>query len=394
MTTHETADVESLTKAFETYHAEASKGLAEIQRMREDLAREKREREELETRMNRATLGGGRGNDDGEALRKTGEAFRKYISNGDKSGFAEVVESKGMSTLSDPEGGYVVFPAFSSAITSKVFESSPIRQLARVVTISTGSFEELLDRDEPDAGWVGEVSARPETRAPDLGKFTIPVHETYAMPKVTQTLLDDAAIDIGGWLVNKVSDKFARMEATAFVSGNGVGKPRGFLDYTSTATGDSTRAWGTLEYVPTGVADNFASTNKGDTFIDVVTSLKADYRSGAVWLMNRRTAGAVRKFKDGQGNYLWQPSATLGQPDTFAGYRVVLAEDMPDIGSGTIPVAFGNFARGYTIVDRLGTRVLRDPYTAKPHVLFYSYRRVGGDVNDFEAIKLMKCATS
>ena len=213
--------------------------------------------------------------------------------------------------------------------------------------------------------------------------------------KASQQLLDDAAIDVGLWLVGKVSTRFAQKEGAAFVSGDGVGKPRGFVDYGATAvtTDDATRPWGKLQYVPTGVADNFGTT-PGDALIDLTAELKSEYLPNASWLMNRRSAAKVRKFKDGDGNYLWQPNAQQGNPPLLLGYPVRLAEDMPSVGAGTFPVAFGDFRRGYTIVERLGLRVLRDPYSEKPYVLFYCYNRVGGDVTNFEAIKLLKCATS
>lgn len=385
--------IETLTKAFDDYHAEATRDRAEIASLKAAVQAERKEREDLEARMNRSGTFGGGGNPHEAEMKATGEALRKYIAGGDKSGFADMA-AKGMSVGSDPDGGYTVMPAFSAAITAKVFESSPLRRLARVVSISTDSFEEILDRDEPASSWVAETASRPATTSPQIGKFAIPVHEHYAAPKVTQKLLDDSNIDIGGWLTQKIADKFARGEASAFVSGNGVGKPRGFLDYSTATTDDDSRTWGVLQYVPSGASSDFASTSPADALIDLQSELKADYRNGAVWLMNRKTAGKVRKFKDGEGNYLWQPSAVAGQPALLLGHPVELAEDMPDVGAGAYPIAFGNFARGYTVVDRHGVRLMRDPYTDKPHVVFYTYARVGGDVNDFDAIKLLKIATS
>lgn len=395
-TKDEPAEFSELKSAFDAYHKEATtaaKATADkLAALEQKLATERKEREDLELKMNRGRLGGQ--NDDlGVELKEVGEAFRTYIKNGDKGGLAEI---KGMSVSSDPEGGYSVYPTLSSAMTKRIFESSPMRKLARTVTIGTDSFEELVDIYEADAGWVGEKDARPETATPDLGKLNIPAHEIYANPKVTQKLLEDSSIDIGAWLVDKMSSKFQRKETTAFYSGNGIKMPRGLLTYPTAATGDATRPWGTLEHVITGDANGFiaASTSASpvDCLIDLQTSLKAEYRTNAVWQMNKATAGKIRKFKDAEGRYVWQDSTQAGQPPMLLGHPVELAEDMPDVAAGNLPVAFGDFKAGYTVVDRQGERLLRDPYTAKPNVHFYMYRRVGGDVNNFEAVKLLKVA--
>ncbi|MBN9309005.1 phage major capsid protein [Devosia sp.] len=360
------------------------------------LSKERKEREELEARLNRKGTGVAvELSSDPGAIREIGEAFRSFIKSGDKSGFQEL-ERKGMMVGSDPDGGYAVIPEFSNQITQSLKDVSPMRSIANVRTISTDSLEELYDIDDADAAWVGEVDSRPATDNPQLGKWRIEPGEIYAMPKASQKLLDDAAIDIGQWLVEKITTRFAQKEGTAFVSGNGLGKPRGFLDYGATASSDpdSTRAWGRLQYVATGVDGDWAASVKGDKLIDLQAELKAQYLPGAVWVMNRRIRADVRKFKDGQNNYLWQPAQFAGQPDLLLGHPVVLDEEMPAKASNAFPIAFGNFKAGYTIVDRHGIKVLRDPYTAKPYVLFYCYARVGGDVTNFEAIKLLKLGTS
>jgi HK97 family phage major capsid protein len=327
-------------------------------------------------------------------------ALRSFIKSNNKDGLAALAANASMSVGSDPDGGYTVYPTVSTDITRRVFESSPLRAYARTVTISTDSFEELLDLDEPDAAWVGEKQARPETGTPELGKLMIPAHEIYAMPKITQKLLDDSSIDLAAWLTDKVGAKFARQETSAFFTGDGILKPRGFLTYPTAATVDASRAWGTLQHVATGTTGGFLDVDveggdyPADCLIDLQTSLKGEYRANAIWLMNRRTAGVIRKFKDADGAYIWSNSTVAGQPSQLLGHSVVLCEDMPDIGENAFPVAFGDFGSGYTIVDRHGERVLRDPFSAKPNVLFYVYRRVGGDVNNFEAIKLLKVAAS
>ncbi len=326
---------------------------------------------------------------------KVNAAFRDYIRGGAIEGLQALSPNAGMSVGSDPEGGYSVFPTVSSGITKRLFETSPLRAYARVVQIGSDSFEELNDLYEPDVAWVGETQARPETGTPNLGKFTVPAHELYAMPKVTQKLLDDSSIDLANWLIEKVGAKFGRTETTAFFSGDGILKPRGFLTYSTVATADATRAWGVLQHIATGTSAGFGTTSNGaDKLIDLQAELKAEYRATAVWLMNRRTAAGVRKLKDTSGAFLWQPATVAGQPDTLLGSRVALCEDMPDVAADSLSIAYGDFSAGYTIVDRLGDRLLRDPYSAKPHVLFYLYRRVGGDVNNFEAIKLLKFGTS
>lgn len=270
----------------------------------------------------------------------------------------------------------------SARIVEKLFESSPMRELATVETTTSSSWEYLPDTDEPGSGWVGETQARPETTSPEIKKGEIVVHELYAEPRATQKILDDAGVNVEAWLGRKVGGKFGRDEATAFVSGNGVGLPRGILTYPAGT------AWAQIEQVNSGSA----STLTGDGLIDLETALKAPYRARAVWLMNRTTQAVVRKFKDGQNQYLWQPGLAQGVPPTLLGYPVRLADDMPVVAADALAVAFGDFREAYTIVDRLGIRILRDAFTAKPFVKFYTTKRVGGDVVNFEAIKIQKVA--
>ncbi|MDH5328266.1 MAG: phage major capsid protein [Gammaproteobacteria bacterium] len=344
----------------------------------------------LETAANRARFGGGGGTNQRKHSKDfENKALREFIQSGDVSRF-----QASMSVDSDPGGGYLVLPTVSEAMTVVPFETSPMRNLARVVDISTDRFEEPIDKDEADANWVGERETRGETDAPDVAMFEVPVHEIEAAPKVTQKLIEDSRISIVDWLTGKVTDKFTRKENTAFVSGTGVKQPRGFLAYDTATTTDATRPWGTLQYVASGAAGAFASSNPTDNLLDLVYSLKSDYRAGASWLMNRDTARLIRQFKDGQGNYLWQPSTVAGEPDMLLGFPVALGEDMPAIAADSYSIAFGNFKRGYTIVDRIGVKLLLDPYTSKPFVILYTYKRVGGAVNDFHAIKLMKFAAS
>ncbi len=235
---------------------------------------------------------------------------------------------------------------------------------------------------------MGETAARPETGSITLAELQFPAMELYAMPSATQTLLDDAAVNIDQWLAEEVQLVFAEQEGIAFTTGTGVNRPRGFLDYTKVA--DAGWSWGNLGYLATGVAGAFAATNPSDRLVDMAYSLKTGYRQNATWVMNRRTQSAIRKFKDTAGNYIWEPAARPDGKATLMGFPVTEAEAMPDIATDSFALAFGDFASGYLVVDRIGLRVLRDPYSAKPYVLFYMTKRVGGGVQNFEAIKLMK----
>ena len=307
-------------------------------------------------------------------------AFHNYLRIDDAVLSAD--EQKALSVGSDPDGGYVVDPDTSGRVTKKVYETSPMRQYASIQVISTSSLEGLFDLDEAAAGWVGETDSRPETGTPKLQKWSIPTHELYAEPRATQKLLDDASIDMESWLSGKVADKFARVEAAAFVNGSGVDKPRGFLTYP-----DGTANPGQIQRIGTGVNGAFAAAPAGgDAFISMVYGLKAPYRNNATFAMNRGTQGAVRLLKDTDGHYIWQPSIVAGQPSTLAGYGVASFEDMPaHTVTDSLAVAFADFGEMYQIVERIGIRVLRDPYTAKPYIKFYTTKRVGGDVINFEA---------
>jgi len=309
------------------------------------------------------------------------DAFNKYIRKGD--GSLSDMEQKALSVGSDPDGGFLVLPEMSSEIVKKVFESSPVRAVASVQTISSDSFEILQDLDEAGAGWVGETAARSETTTPQFKKIVIAVHEIYAKPRATQKLLDDAFVNIEAWLAEKVSERFGRIEATAFVQGDGVNKPRGFMTFTAGTS------FGQIEQVNSGSAAVITA----DGIINLKYSLKGAYAPGAVFMMKRATVASVRKLKDTTNQYLWQPSLQLGQPDMLLGHPIYEADDMAVEAANALPIAFGNFKAGYQIVDRFGIRTLRDPYSAKPNVEFYTTKRVGGDVKDFEAIKILKCST-
>jgi HK97 family phage major capsid protein len=301
-------------------------------------------------------------------------------------------EIKALSVGSDPDGGFAVHPDMSGRIASLILETSPMRQVANVVTIGSDALEGVNDLSEATSGWVGETETRSETTAPKIGEWRIPVFEQYAEPKATQKLLDDAMFNVEEYLANKIADRLSRMENSAFISGNGSKKPRGILTYAAGTPSSSN--FSVIEQLPTGAAGAFASSNPGDALVNLVYSLKAAYRDRAVFMMKRATLAEVRKLKDGQGNYLWQPDFQMKQGGTLLGFDVVEAEDMPSIAANSLSIAFGDFSTGYQVVDRQGIRILRDSFTAKPYVKFYTTKRVGGDVVNFEAIKLLKFAAS
>lgn len=305
-------------------------------------------------------------------------------------------EVKALSVGSSPDGGYFVDPYRAQTIIDKLYETSNMRSLCSVISISSQLYEEPIDRDEPTTGWVGEQSTRAETNTPQVGKLSIPVHEQYALVKSTQNLLDDAGIDVEAWLDQKVIDEMTRQENTAFVTGNGTNKPRGFTSYTTAATADSSRTFGSLEHVATGSNGAFrtasATVSPADDLVDLIYKFKPGYRGNLRWGGQRLTLGAVRKFKDQQGNYIYDARlGASGIVDYVLGYPW---DEIPDMAAytttGALGIVLADWKRGYIIVDRAGIRQLRDPYTSKGYVLFYTYKRVGGGVRDSDAIKFVK----
>jgi len=275
-----------------------------------------------------------------------------------------------------------------TAINGSLRDISPIRAIAGVRQVSGTVLKKPFAVAGAATGWVGESAPRTETGSPTLAELSFPTMELYAMPSATQSLLDDAAIDIDQWIADEVRTAFAEQEGAAFVTGDGINKPTGFM---SVSTVDNASwSWGNIGTVPTGVAGDFPASEPADVLIDLVYALKSGYRANGHFVMNRATQSAVRKLKDGAGNYLWQPAHAPGQAPTLMGYAIAEAEDMPDMAADANAIAFGDFRRGYLIVDPVGIRVLRDPYSAKPYVMFYTTKRVGGGVQDFDAIKFLK----
>jgi HK97 family phage major capsid protein len=308
-------------------------------------------------------------------------AFRNYLRKGMDAGL-EDIQTKALSTTS-ADGGYLITPEMSDTIIRVVNESSPMRELARVETISTESLDVIEDDELPGAEWVAETATRSDTTTMQINKNSIATHEMHATPKATQKLIDDASIDVEAWVAERVAEKFAALEATAFISGDGSGKPKGILTYTAGT------AFGEIEQVDSG-SDGAVT---ADGLIRLYYALKEDYAKNATFLMRRSVLQSVRLLKEATTNqYLWQPGLAAGQPDTLLGVPVKAAADMPAAAGDSLSVAVGDFKRGYLIVDRTGIRILRDPFTDKPYVKFYTTRRVGGEVVNTEAIKLLKLA--
>ena len=321
------------------------------------------------------------------------KAFDAYLRTGDDDGLRGLVlEGKALSTTVAADGGYLVDRDTAEAIRSQLLSTASLRAVASVVEVEAASFDVLIDRSEVGSGWATEATAVGETATPQLERIQIALHELSAMPKASQRLLDDSAFDVEGWLAGKIAQRFQRAEAAAFITGDGVDKPRGFL--TAPKVANTAWAWGSLGYVATGAAADFSSVNAADCIINLVYALGAEYRANASFVMNSKTAGAVRKMKDADGRFLWSDGLAAGEPARLMGYPVVVCEDMPDIAANAHAIAFGDFRAGYTIAERPDLRILRDPFSAKPHVLFYASKRVGGDVTDFAAIKLLKIAVS
>ncbi|MEQ1552088.1 phage major capsid protein [Sphingorhabdus sp.] len=304
------------------------------------------------------------------------------------------VELKSFAGNVPADGGYAVPKEIDAVIDATLKSISPIRVVANVVQVGSAGYRKLVTTNGVASGWASEVAARPTTATPTFNEIVPSFGELYANPAATQAMLDDAQFDVEAWLADEIATQFAKAEGTAFVNGDGVDKPKGFLTYTAVATGDATRTFGQLQYVPVGAASDFPATNPQDKLLDLVHALRAPYRQGAVWVMNSATLAKIRKFKTSDGAFVWTPGLVTGQPDTLLGYPVVESEDMPDIAANAMPIAFGNFRAGYLIAERSETNILRDPYSNKPYVNFYATKRIGGAVSNSEAIKLLRIAAS
>ncbi|MEO0588992.1 MAG: phage major capsid protein [Pseudomonadota bacterium] len=298
-------------------------------------------------------------------------------------------EVKSLNTATPGDGGFAVPKVIDTLIARELVEISPIRSIAQVVQTGTSGYRKLVATGGTASGWVSEIAARSETDAPNFSEIAPPAGDLFANPAASQTMLDDAGFDIETWLANEIAIEFARAEGAAFVSGTGSDQPAGFITATTSTAEDGVRAFGSVQYIGSGDATGFDAAPE-IKLIDLIHSLKAGHRQGASFVMNSSTLAAVRKLKTSDGAFLWQPGLVEGQPDRLLGYPVLEAEDMPSIESGEFPIAFGNFRHGYLITENSATRVLRDPFSNKPFVHFYASKRVGGQVLDSNAIKLLK----
>jgi len=285
---------------------------------------------------------------------ESGSAHRDELYNGAFASYVKRGEEKALSIGSGPDGGYLVPNETETEITRLQTDVSPIRSIAGVRQISSSVYKKPVTITGTAVGWVGEADARPQTASQTLAEISYPTMELYAMPAATSAFLEDSAVDVGQWIADEVNAAFAEQETSAFINGDGVNKPTGFLQ--QTIVDEASWAWGSMGYVPTGEAGSLPIGAESDVLIDLVYALKAGYRQNANWVMNRRTQAAIRKIKDADGNYLWQPSATPNGHASFMGFSLVEAEDMPDIGLDATPIAFGDFRRGYLIVDRRSSR--------------------------------------
>lgn len=368
---------EARLKAIETKGYAPADLQEKVDKLNEEVQKKSEELAAIKTAMARTPGVEAKAGALSEAQIKAGKLMDGYLRKG-----VNEMEIKALSSDSDEDGGLLITPQMSSEVVKKIFETSPMRQYASVQTISTSSLEILQDLDEAGAGWVGEVEARPETTTPKLNMIEIPVHELYAEPKATQRLLDDASINMEAWLAEKVADRFARLENASFVAGDGVKKAKGFLSY---AAGT---AFGQIQQVNSGVSGDIT----GDSMIELLYSLKAGYKPNAKFFMNRDLIKKARLLKDNDDRYLWAPGLDGQTAGSILGYEIVEFQDMPVAAANALAVAFGDMRQAYQIVDRIGIRVLRDPFTAKPFIKFYTTKRVGGGVKNFEAIKLLKLA--
>lgn len=301
---------------------------------------------------------------------------------------------KSLSVGSASDGGFAVPQEIDTRIDALLKTISPLRTIANVVRVGSSGYRKLVAKGSAVSGWVSETAARPETDTPDFVEIVPSFGEVYANPAASQAMLDDAMFDVENWLASEIASEFARAEGAAFVSGDGVNKPKGFLTAPVAAGDDASRAFGTLQFLASGAAGGFAAQNPQDRLVDLVHALRTPYRQGASWVMNAATLAVIRKFKTNDGAFLWQPALIAGQPDQLLGYPVIETGDMPDIGAGSLAIAFGNFRAGYLIADRTETRILRDPYSNKPFVHFYATKRLGGALVNSEAIKLLRFSTN
>ncbi|MBN5390737.1 phage major capsid protein [Serratia marcescens] len=326
--------------------------------------------------------GGGK---DSKAATEHKAGWLQFVRKGKDDGLAEL-EQKAMQTTTDPDGGYAVPEELDRNIISALKDEVVMRAECTVITMGTPNYKKLVNQGGTNSGWVGETDGRPETKTSKLAVIEPVWGEIYGNPMATQTMLDDAFFDVENFIVSELTQEFAEQEEIAFTNGDGDKKPKGLLAYGSDIKDDKERDWGKLQHLLAGKPDAITA----DEIVKLVYTLRKPYRSGARWMMNNSTLFTVRTLKDSQGNYLWQPGLQLGQPSSLLSYGIAENEQFPDIAGGGTPIGFGNFKRCFTILDRIGVRMLRDPYTKKPFVGFYTTKRVGSMMVDSNSVKLLK----
>lgn len=381
-----------LMEAFEAFKEANDSRLEEIERktgadvlLEEKVDRLNAAMDAMIAKASRPALAGGATQDFRTMEHKS--AFSTYMRTGETNAL-RLLEAKALNGAVAPDSGYLLPMDAEAAILQRLAALSPMRQVAMVRPLASVMLRKAVYPLGANAGWSSQTSPSNTVTANQYAEMNFPTMELYAQPAATQGMLDDAAVDVEGWIADEVCYSFAQAESTAYISGDGVNKPKGVLAYPTVA--DASWTWGNLGTISTGVAGGFPASNPSDIVLDLCHALKTEYRQNAAFMMNRKAQGAIRKFKDTTGNYLWAPPVVAGAKATLMGFPLVEAEDMPDVAANSLSIAFGDFRRGYLIVDRVGIRALRDPFSAKPYVLFYTTKRVGGGVQDFEAIKLLK----
>jgi len=371
---------------------------AKMEAIQKDMAEQKRVIEDMEAKAKRPNFGSD-GKEVNQAEAEHKQAFNGFMRKGKVDGLSELeAKAYAWSTNSGADGGYAVPKVIDSMIDALAVNVSPIRSIASIVQISTTDYHKLVNKHGTASGWVGETDARPATATSVLADIKPTMGELYANPQATQQMLDDVFFNAEQWLASEVALEFARAEGAAFISGDGVNKPTGFLAGATAATADASRAFGTIEHIPTGTAGAWktlsGTVNPADDLFTVVSKMKAAYRNGSNWVTNKAMLFEIMAFKDFQGRYVFNPTTAPGVADTILGYPVVEAEDIPAKGASSLSLAFGNFKRAYLIVDRIGTRVVRDPFSNKPYIGFYTTKRVGGALINSEALKVLKFAVA
>lgn len=374
---------EKHNKELDGIKAEKSKLAGEVEKLNEKVGELDKLKSDMEEELKLIKRPTGNGSKSKDVLAHE-KAFTDFLRKGAIDGLGDL-QQKALQTTVDADGGYAVPEELDRNIVELLRNESPMRRICNQITVGSPDYKRLVNKGGAGAGWVDEDDARPDTGTPTLANVSAFMGELYANPQATQTSLDDIFFNAEAWLTSEIAIAFAATEGAAFLAGDGVKKPKGILSYTMALTDDDNRNFGTLQNRKSGADGVFT----GDNLIDLVQSLKKGYRQNAVFMMNSLTVGSARKLKGSDGHYLWQPGLQAGQPSTLIGYMVEENEDMPDAAADANAIMFGDFKRGYTIVDRMGTRMLRDPFSNKPYVGFYTTKRVGGMLVDSNAIKVL-----